>query len=95
MIEAGGQKETAKKDPAREKQIVHWISTRWARIDVQSRCPNPACPAKTGQRIGHFVSRGGFDIEGVGGALVEQLQSRGLVVRVSYRGGPPGRDGQR
>ena len=47
--------------------------------EVAYRCVNPACPAKTGQRIGHFVSRGGFDIEGVGGALVEQLQSRGLV----------------
>jgi DNA ligase (NAD+) len=48
--------------------------------EVAYRCVNPACPAKTGQRIGHFVSRGGFDIEGVGGALVEQLQSRGLVI---------------
>jgi DNA ligase (NAD+) len=47
--------------------------------EVAYRCPNPACPAKTGQRIGHFVSRGGFDIEGVGGALIEQLQARGLV----------------
>jgi DNA ligase (NAD+) len=47
--------------------------------EVAYRCPNPTCPAKTGQRIGHFVSRGGFDIEGVGGALVEQLQTRGLV----------------
>ncbi|MHB8631178.1 MAG: NAD-dependent DNA ligase LigA [Candidatus Limnocylindria bacterium] len=47
--------------------------------EVAYRCANPACPAKTGQRIGHFVSRGGFDIEGVGGSLVEQLQSRGLV----------------
>ena len=47
---------------------------------VAYRCANPACPAKTGQRIGHFVSRGAFDIEGVGGALIEQLQARGLVV---------------
>jgi len=47
--------------------------------EVAYRCANPVCPAKTGQRIGHFVSRGGFDIEGVGGALVEQLQSRELV----------------
>ena len=47
--------------------------------EVAYRCPNPTCPAKTGQRIGHFVSRGGFDIEGVGWALVEQLQARGLV----------------
>jgi DNA ligase (NAD+) len=47
--------------------------------EVAYRCPNPTCPAKTGQRIGHFVSRGGFDIEGVGWALVEQLQTRGLI----------------
>ena len=47
--------------------------------EVAYRCANPACPAKTGQRIGHFVSRGGFDIEGIGEALIEQLQSRGLV----------------
>jgi DNA ligase (NAD+) len=47
--------------------------------EVAYRCTNPVCPAKTGQRIGHFVSRGGFDIEGVGSALVEQLLSRGLI----------------
>ncbi len=47
--------------------------------EVAYRCPNPTCPAKTGQRIGHFVSRGGFDIEGVGWALVEQLLTRGLI----------------
>ncbi|GAC1458261.1 MAG: hypothetical protein NVSMB8_06720 [Candidatus Limnocylindrales bacterium] len=46
---------------------------------VAYRCGNPICPAKTGQRIGHFVSRGAFDIEGVGVALIEQLQARGLV----------------
>ena len=47
--------------------------------EVAYRCGNPICPAKTGQRIGHFVSRGGFDIEGVGEALIEQLQARGLI----------------
>ena len=47
--------------------------------EVAYRCVNPACPAKTSQRIGHFVSRGGFDIEGVGWALVEQLLARELI----------------
>ncbi len=47
--------------------------------EVAYRCANPVCPAKTGQRIGHFVSRGGFDIEGVGEALIEQLRAKGLV----------------
>ncbi|TMC46445.1 MAG: NAD-dependent DNA ligase LigA [Chloroflexi bacterium] len=47
--------------------------------EVAYYCGNPTCPAKTGQRIGHFVSRGGMDIEGVGWALVTQLQEKGLV----------------
>ncbi|HUG56260.1 MAG TPA: NAD-dependent DNA ligase LigA, partial [Candidatus Limnocylindrales bacterium] len=47
--------------------------------EVAYRCANPACPAKAGQRIGHFVSRGAMDIEGMGWAVVEQLLSRGLV----------------
>ena len=47
--------------------------------EVAYRCANPVCPAKTGQRIGHFVGRGGMDIEGMGWALVSQLQERGLV----------------
>src|SRR6266550_3098370 len=47
--------------------------------EVAYYCGNPTCPAKSGQRIGHFVSRGGMDIEGVGSALVTQLQEKGLV----------------
>ena len=47
--------------------------------EVAYRCGNPECPAKTGQRIGHFVGRGGFDIEGMGWALITQLQEKGLV----------------
>ena len=47
--------------------------------EVAYRCANPDCPAKTGQRIGHFVGRGGFDIEGMGWALITQLQERGIV----------------
>jgi DNA ligase (NAD+) len=47
--------------------------------EVAYRCANPECPAKTGQRIGHFVGRGGFDIEGMGWSLITQLQEKGLV----------------
>jgi DNA ligase (NAD+) len=47
--------------------------------EVAYYCGNPTCPAKSGQRIGHVVSRGGMDIEGVGWALVTQLQEKGLV----------------
>ncbi|MBM4421509.1 MAG: NAD-dependent DNA ligase LigA [Chloroflexi bacterium] len=47
--------------------------------EVAYRCANPSCPAKSGQRIGHFVSRGAMDIEGAGWAAIEQLQARGYV----------------
>ena len=59
--------------PVCEGEIEH------AEGEVAYRCVNPVCPAKTSQRIGHFVGRGGMDIEGIGGALVSQLQERGLV----------------
>ncbi|MGH2379452.1 MAG: NAD-dependent DNA ligase LigA, partial [Candidatus Limnocylindria bacterium] len=47
--------------------------------EVAYRCANPSCPAKHGQRLGHFVSRGAMDIEGAGWAFLSQLQDRGLV----------------
>jgi DNA ligase (NAD+) len=65
--------EMPSKCPVCEGAVVH------AEGEVAYRCSNPACPAKTGQRIGHFVGRGGMDIEGMGWALVSQLQEKGLV----------------
>jgi DNA ligase (NAD+) len=47
--------------------------------EVAYRCGNPACPAKQGQRLGHFVSRGAMDIEGAGQAFLAQVQEKGLV----------------
>jgi DNA ligase (NAD+) len=47
--------------------------------EVAYRCANPSCPAKQGQRLGHFVSRGAMDIEGAGPAFLTQVQEKGLV----------------
>jgi DNA ligase (NAD+) len=47
--------------------------------EVVVRCPNRACPAVRRQRLFHFVSRGGMDVEGLGRRLIEQLVERGLV----------------
>lgn len=47
--------------------------------EVAVRCPNRECPAVRRQRLFHFVSRAGMDIEGLGKRLVEQLLSEGLV----------------
>jgi DNA ligase (NAD+) len=46
---------------------------------VRTYCPNIACPARRAQEFGHFVGRGGMDIEGAGWAVLSQLLERGLV----------------
>src|SRR5687768_100269 len=45
--------------------------------EVAYRCANPPCPAKTGQRIGHFAHA--MDIEGAGWSTITALLERGLV----------------
>jgi DNA ligase (NAD+) len=46
---------------------------------VRVYCPNPVCPARLSQEFGHFVGRGGMDIEGAGWAVLSQLLERGMV----------------
>jgi DNA ligase (NAD+) len=46
---------------------------------VRVYCPNTACPARVGQEFGHFVGRGGMDIEGAGWKALEQLLRTGLI----------------
>jgi len=46
---------------------------------VALRCENLQCPAQIKRWIRHFGERGAMDIEGLGGALVDQLVDAGLV----------------
>jgi len=43
------------------------------------RCPNPNCFARQRRYFYHFVSKGAFDIEGLGPKIIDQLMSAGLV----------------
>ncbi|TAK05562.1 NAD-dependent DNA ligase LigA [Patescibacteria group bacterium] len=45
--------------------------------EVAIRCVNPKCPGKKTERLIHFV--GGFEIDGLGPKILEQLQQEGLV----------------
>ena len=54
-------------------------AARLSEGDVAVRCTNPECPAKTLNRLRHFVSRGGFDIDSLGEKLLEQLVENELV----------------
>ncbi|MEK7270526.1 MAG: NAD-dependent DNA ligase LigA [Planctomycetota bacterium] len=47
--------------------------------EVAIRCPNAACPAQVRERILHFASRGGMDVQGIGDKFVEALvRERGV-----------------
>ena len=47
--------------------------------EAAHRCLNMACPAQVEGRLFHFASKGGFDIEGLGGKLAHQLIKEELV----------------
>ncbi len=47
--------------------------------EAATRCPNASCPAQLKQRLRHFASRAGMDIDGLGTKLIDQLVDRGLV----------------
>jgi DNA ligase (NAD+) len=43
------------------------------------RCKNPKCPAKERRSLYHFVSKGTFDIVGLGPKIIDRLLDEGLV----------------
>jgi DNA ligase (NAD+) len=47
--------------------------------EVAARCVSLYCPAQVREKIIHFASRGGMDIEGLGEKNVELLFTRGLI----------------
>ena len=49
--------------------------------EVAIRCGSLYCPAQVQEKIIHFASRGGMDIEGLGEKNVDLLFSRGLIAR--------------
>jgi DNA ligase (NAD+) len=47
--------------------------------EAVARCTGVACSVQLMRHIGHFVSRGALDIQGIGPALIEQLVACGLI----------------
>ncbi len=47
--------------------------------EAVTRCSNINCPAQVKERIRHFVSRKGLDVEGFGVKLIDQLVDRGII----------------
>lgn len=51
--------------------------------EVAVRCPNMSCPAQVKERIVHFASKGGMDIEGLGEKTVSHMVDSGLVRNIA------------
>lgn len=47
--------------------------------EAARRCQNVGCPAQVEAHLFHFASKGGFDIDGLGGKLAHQLVAKNLV----------------
>ncbi len=46
------------------------------------RCPNKNCPARQLEHFYHFVSKGAFDIKGVGPKIINRLIDEGLIQEI-------------
>src|SRR5690606_37033795 len=51
--------------------------------EAVTRCTGVACPAQLRERLRHFASRSGMDIEGLGPVVIEALLERDLVGTVA------------
>ncbi len=49
------------------------------RDGVAYRCPNPQCGARHREQLYHFVSRGAFNIEGMGSKIIDRFLDEGLI----------------
>lgn len=51
--------------------------------EAAKRCTNPSCPAKIQANYEHFISRQGFNIDGLGPKFIAQLINEGLIHNVA------------
>jgi len=66
--------------PACASRAVREINPRTGKPDAIRRCTGGLiCPAQGVERLKHFVSRNGFDLEGFGQTYIEVLFEAGLV----------------
>jgi DNA ligase (NAD+) len=72
---------TGEEKPFVMPKLCPECGSRIVRLEGEAahRCIGMACPAQIRERIAHFVSRGGLDVEGLGEKMVAQLVISGLI----------------
>jgi len=59
---------------------VREVDDKTGKMDVDRRCTGGLiCDAQTVERLKYFVARDGFDIEGLGGTMIELFHDKGLL----------------
>ncbi len=68
------------KCPVCGSHAVREVDEKTGKMDVDRRCTGGlVCDAQTVERLKYFVGRDQFDIEGLGGTLIELFHNRGLL----------------
>jgi DNA ligase (NAD+) len=68
------------KCPVCGSHAVREVDEKTGKVDVDRRCTGGLiCDAQTVERLKYFVSRDAFDIEGLGGTMIELFHEKGLL----------------
>jgi DNA ligase (NAD+) len=68
------------KCPVCGSHAVREVDEKTGKMDVDRRCTGGLiCDAQTVERLKYFVARDGFDIEGLGGTMIELFHDKGLL----------------
>jgi len=68
------------KCPVCGSHAVREVDEKTGKVDVDRRCTGGLiCDAQTVERLKYFVSRDAFDIEGLGGTMIELFHDKGLL----------------
>jgi DNA ligase (NAD+) len=66
--------------PVCGSHAVREVDEKTGKVDVDRRCTGGLiCDAQTVERLKYFVARDGFDIEGLGGTMIELFHNKGLL----------------
>src|ERR1700722_7681330 len=66
--------------PVCGSHAVREVDEKTGKVDVDRRCTGGLiCDAQTVERLKYFVARDGFDIEGLGGTMIELFHEKGFL----------------
>jgi DNA ligase (NAD+) len=66
--------------PICHSHALREVDEKTGKVDVDRRCTGGLiCDAQTVERLRYFVSRDAFDIEGLGGTMIELFHEKGLL----------------